>query len=153
MNRLLTWACIGVAVTALGRAPVVIQATAADTGLPADIAPVLTRHCSACHGPDMQEGDLRLDTLGHDFASPQVAARWRDVADQIRAGDMPPEDRPRPADPPHLGPLAGRGQPLHVAPQGRELLAGPAEQHADELEDRTRVDLAVPPVERSKRPR
>jgi hypothetical protein len=69
---------------------------AADVGLPTTLAPILTRHCLACHGPDTQEGDLRLDALGHDLASPQVAARWRDVADRIRAGDMPPEERPRP---------------------------------------------------------
>ena len=59
-------------------------------------AAFVQRHCLECHGPDTQEGDLRLDTLGHDLSQPKVAARWRDVADRIRAGDMPPEERPRP---------------------------------------------------------
>lgn len=70
--------------------------SAADDQVPKAVVDVLQRHCFDCHGPDTQEGDLRLDSLGHDFKSPQVVARWRDVADRIRAGDMPPEDHPRP---------------------------------------------------------
>jgi mono/diheme cytochrome c family protein len=70
--------------------------SAADDQVPNAVVDVLQRHCFDCHGPDTQEGDLRLDSLGHDFKSPQVVARWRDVADRIRAGDMPPEDQPRP---------------------------------------------------------
>lgn len=59
------------------------------------VVPVVRRHCVACHGPDKQEGDLRLDTLDHDLRSPQAAGRWRDVADRIRTGEMPPDDQPR----------------------------------------------------------
>jgi hypothetical protein len=59
------------------------------------IDPILKRHCVACHGEQMQEGDLRLDQLKHDFANSQLAGRWRDVADRIRSGEMPPEDEPK----------------------------------------------------------
>jgi mono/diheme cytochrome c family protein len=91
-----TLMCVGTACCVFGLPLVATPTMAADPGRRAAIAPVLARHCVACHGPDTQEGDLRLDTLGHDFAIPQVAARWRDVADRIRAGEMPPEDCPRP---------------------------------------------------------
>lgn len=58
------------------------------------IEPILKRNCVACHGEDLQEGDLRLDHLGRDFSQAQTAGRWRDVADRIRTREMPPEDEP-----------------------------------------------------------
>lgn len=54
----------------------------------------LAAHCVGCHGPDVQEGDVRLDALVTDSGGD--AARWAVVRDQIRSGVMPPEDEPRP---------------------------------------------------------
>jgi cytochrome c553 len=59
------------------------------------VAPVLKQHCVACHGERKEEGELRLDTLGRDFSNGQLAGRWRDVADRVRLGEMPPEDQPK----------------------------------------------------------
>lgn len=59
------------------------------------VAPIFKRHCVACHGERKEEGELRLDTLGRDFSNGQLAGRWRDVADRIRLGEMPPEDQPK----------------------------------------------------------
>ncbi|HVJ67626.1 MAG TPA: PSD1 and planctomycete cytochrome C domain-containing protein [Caulifigura sp.] len=67
----------------------------AEDGFETSVAPLLNRHCAACHGELKEEGELRLDTLGHDFSNARQAARWRDVADRVRLGEMPPEDRPR----------------------------------------------------------
>lgn len=36
---------------------------ASDDAFQTHIAPILQTHCISCHGPDMQEGGLRLDTL------------------------------------------------------------------------------------------
>ncbi len=58
------------------------------------VEPILKRNCIACHGEETQEGDLRLDDLARDFSKAQFAGRWRDVADRIRTGEMPPEDEP-----------------------------------------------------------
>ncbi|MEC7726520.1 MAG: c-type cytochrome domain-containing protein, partial [Planctomycetota bacterium] len=33
------------------------------------IAPILVQRCIECHGPEEQEGDLRLDTKAHVFAA------------------------------------------------------------------------------------
>lgn len=59
------------------------------------VAPLLKRHCLACHGERKEEGELRLDTLGRNFSIGQHAGRWRDVADRIRLGEMPPDDQPK----------------------------------------------------------
>lgn len=67
----------------------------ADDGFEKTVNPILKRHCVACHGERKEEGELRLDNLGRDFSNGQLAGRWRDVADRIRLGEMPPEDQPK----------------------------------------------------------
>jgi hypothetical protein len=57
---------------------------------------VLTRHCLECHSGEKPKGDLRLDRLSHDFADPASQQRWLAVLQRIKAGEMPPEDKPRP---------------------------------------------------------
>ena len=69
--------------------------SAAEDGFDIMVEPILKRHCVTCHGERKQEGELRLDTLGRDFSNGQLAGRWRDVADRIRLGEMPPEDQPK----------------------------------------------------------
>ncbi|WP_166824444.1 DUF1592 domain-containing protein [Thalassoroseus pseudoceratinae] len=51
-------------------------------------------HCVACHGPELQEADLRLDNLAH--PTTKTAATWALIADRIETGDMPPKDETRP---------------------------------------------------------
>ncbi len=62
----------------------------------AGVGAFLEQHCVQCHGPDKQKGDLRLDTLGSDFADRETAATWIEVRDQMNLGEMPPDDEPRP---------------------------------------------------------
>jgi len=57
----------------------------------------LTKHCIACHGPDKEKGDLRLDELSRDFKLGADAHLWAEVIGQINAGDMPPEEEPQPS--------------------------------------------------------
>lgn len=71
------------------------RVSSGEDGFDATVGQILKRNCVACHGEQKQEGELRLDTLGRDFSSGQIAGRWRDVADRIRSGEMPPEDQPR----------------------------------------------------------
>ena len=56
----------------------------------------LRKHCVDCHGPRKQKGRLRLDGL-EDYRSGE-AALWTRVYEQVEAGTMPPEERPRPAE-------------------------------------------------------
>ena len=56
----------------------------------------LTKHCVSCHGPKKEKGDLRIDTLSRDFKAGVNGQIWAEVVEKINAGEMPPEDEPRP---------------------------------------------------------
>ena len=71
-------------------------AMAADTDFGADVKPFLLKHFASCHGLERQEGNLRVDDLAVDFASPAVAAHWTEIMDRINSGEMPPVEEPRP---------------------------------------------------------
>ncbi|MEC7801359.1 MAG: DUF1592 domain-containing protein, partial [Verrucomicrobiota bacterium] len=58
-----------------------------------EILPVLKANCVKCHGANKQKGDVRLDTLSTDLLNDRRAAEiWHDASDQIKLGEMPPED-------------------------------------------------------------
>ena len=59
----------------------------------AQVLPILEKHCIQCHGPEKQKGDVRFDTLSIDFLKDRAAAEtWHDASDQIKLGEMPPEE-------------------------------------------------------------
>ncbi|TWT75051.1 c-type cytochrome domain-containing protein [Allorhodopirellula solitaria] len=58
------------------------------------MVPLLQQHCYACHGPDEQSDELRLDRLTADFALRENAATWVEVRDKINRGEMPPAGEP-----------------------------------------------------------
>ena len=59
------------------------------------VRPILERRCVRCHGPDEQNGDVRLDTLSPDLVNhPADAETWHDALTAINLGEMPPADEP-----------------------------------------------------------
>ena len=60
--------------------------------------PLLTEHCVACHSGEKPKGDLRLDNLAVDFADAATREHWAAVVERLRAGEMPPKDKPRPPE-------------------------------------------------------
>ena len=60
------------------------------------VEPFIDTHCLACHGAKTAKAGYRIDLLGTDFTAASVAEQWKEVIDRINAGEMPPEDRPRP---------------------------------------------------------
>jgi cytochrome c553 len=64
----------------------------------AAVAPLVKAHCIACHGPDTQEGDVRLDQLLAETDFNRQAKTLQAMRDQLRDGLMPPPDEPRPDD-------------------------------------------------------
>jgi mono/diheme cytochrome c family protein len=53
-------------------------------------------HCVRCHGPVKHKKDLRLDELRWVAGDDGVLETWQAVADRLEAGEMPPEEEPRP---------------------------------------------------------
>jgi hypothetical protein len=62
------------------------------------VRPFFAKHCAHCHGADLAEAKLRLDTLAADFLNRPAADHWVEVLDRLNLGEMPPEDEPRPDD-------------------------------------------------------
>jgi hypothetical protein len=48
--------------------------------------------------PKRKKGDLRIDTLSRDFKNGIDSHLWAEVVERINAGEMPPEEEPRPGE-------------------------------------------------------
>ena len=60
-----------------------------------DIAPLLERHCSSCHGPSRQNGSVRFDTLSPLMSNDHDVEAWSSVRDALNAHQMPPPEEAR----------------------------------------------------------
>ncbi len=56
----------------------------------------LEKHCIRCHGPQKEEGDVRIDRLSRDFKAGLDAHHWAEALEKVNSGEMPPEAEPRP---------------------------------------------------------
>ncbi|TWT97294.1 DUF1592 domain-containing protein [Neorhodopirellula pilleata] len=56
----------------------------------------LHQYCQACHGPENQEAELRVDSLVAARPEHDSVEAWARVLEMIEAGEMPPADEPRP---------------------------------------------------------
>ncbi len=56
----------------------------------------LTKHCTRCHGPEKQEGDIRFDQLSRDFRAGTDTHHWAEALDKVNSGEMPPNKEPQP---------------------------------------------------------
>lgn len=65
---------------------------------PESLRQFLVQHCADCHGEVMPKAKLNLEKLEPDFADDATRERWSIVVKRLQAGEMPPKDRPRPAD-------------------------------------------------------
>lgn len=62
------------------------------------IAPFLKKHCTECHGADVQEGDLAFHKVANSAALAADMKTWEHVVQMLRSGAMPPEDVAQPSD-------------------------------------------------------
>src|SRR5579862_160491 len=62
----------------------------------ADVLPFLVKNCYACHGNGKTRGDLALDKFKTDEAVQRERKLWENVLHMVRAGEMPPKEKPRP---------------------------------------------------------
>lgn len=115
-----------------------ITSLAAQAATPAETASLkkfLGDFCVKCHGAEKQKGDIRLDDLKGDILS--EGSRWAVVMEQVRSGEMPPDDaKSQPTDPQRRALVAWVKGQLGAHAQRRpnlgnlvphELLFGPAE--------------------------
>lgn len=55
------------------------------------------KHCVSCHGPETQEGKVRLDDIPLAIDDLPTATLWQKVLDALNSGEMPPEDEIQPS--------------------------------------------------------
>jgi hypothetical protein len=56
----------------------------------------IAHHCLECHRGDKPQGDTRLDGLSADLDIDANRKLWQSAIQRIRAGEMPPKEKPRP---------------------------------------------------------
>jgi hypothetical protein len=61
--------------------------------------PLLEQHCAKCHSGAKPKGDFSIETLSQDFTNRRNQEQWLAVLEQLRTGDMPPKEKPRPPAP------------------------------------------------------
>ena len=52
----------------------------------------LEAHCVACHGPEKQKADFRVDTFDYVVSDNGEALHYQDVLDVLNSGEMPPPE-------------------------------------------------------------
>ena len=58
-----------------------------------DVLPILQSHCIRCHGPEVQEANVRLDNLPINLSDNRAATEsWHEVLNVLQANEMPPPD-------------------------------------------------------------
>lgn len=82
------------------------------------------QHCVSCHGADVKNRGLRLDTLPATFADKDTAATWTKVLDRMGRGEMPPKNKPRPSEKDVRGVLNGLQHQLQAASLARQQREG-----------------------------
>ena len=89
------WAVVVYGVVCHGVAGMDVDGNADEGRFERDVLPVLATHCIRCHGPDVQEANVRLDNLSTDLHEDRSATElWHKVLHAIQANEMPPPDEP-----------------------------------------------------------
>jgi hypothetical protein len=60
------------------------------------VKPLFAKHCQSCHRGEKPKGDFLVENLSPDFSDNANRKRWLTVLEQVKAGTMPPKEKPRP---------------------------------------------------------
>ena len=68
-----------------------LTAPAAETSFTKDVRPLLDTYCFSCHNADKKKGELDLTTIASEEAAQHATKLWRNVFEQVKSHDMPPD--------------------------------------------------------------
>ncbi len=89
------------------------------------VRPLLKDYCHSCHGPAVQQANLRLDNLSADLVDDRRATEiWRNVLNKLRRGEMPPKGAPHPGPEQRDGAVAVLGAAIDRALEQRRGTEG-----------------------------
>ena len=60
---------------------------------------LFAQHCQKCHSGSKHKGDFQIEGLTQDFSDRKNREQWLTVLEQLKTGEMPPKDKPRPPAP------------------------------------------------------
>ena len=89
---------------------------------------LFAQHCQKCHSGPKPKGGFDLDGLTPNFADRKNRELWLAVAEQLKSGEMPPKDKPRPPAPEvqaavsWISAKAGAAELAHRATEGRVVM-------------------------------
>ncbi|MDO8545059.1 MAG: DUF1592 domain-containing protein [Opitutaceae bacterium] len=86
----------------------------------------LEDNCFDCHDSETHKGGLDLETLPFDLKEEMSLAKWIEVYDRVREGEMPPKKRPRPAPTDVYDFLGHLAEPLVAADRAWQMADGRA---------------------------
>ena len=74
------------------------NARAMDRDFKSKVKPFFRLHCIRCHGPDREEGGIRVDKISGDLDDLNSIDALQNILDEITVGSMPPASEPTPSD-------------------------------------------------------
>jgi hypothetical protein len=89
---------------------------------------LFSKHCEKCHAGPKHKGDFQIESLTQDFADRKNRELWLAVMEQLKSGEMPPKDKPRPPAPEvqaavnWINERAGAAEAARRAAEGRVVL-------------------------------
>lgn len=89
---------------------------------------LFAQHCQKCHAGAKPKGGFAIESLSPDFADRRNREQWLAVLEQLRTGEMPPKDKPRPPAPEveatvkWISERAGAAELAHRATEGRVVM-------------------------------
>lgn len=86
--------CVGVFV--MGTVLSISQLMAAEAQTPAQA--LFAQHCEKCHSGTKPKGRFAVASLSDDFTDKKNREHWLTVLEQLKNGDMPPKEKPRPPE-------------------------------------------------------
>lgn len=57
---------------------------------------LFAEHCEKCHSGAKHKGDFQIEGLTADFADRKNREQWLTILEQLKTGEMPPKEKPRP---------------------------------------------------------
>lgn len=61
-----------------------------------DVAPLLQKYCNSCHNTEKKKGGLDLSGFSTELSVLKSRKLWENAQRMLRAGEMPPDDKPQP---------------------------------------------------------
>ncbi|MDG2127142.1 MAG: DUF1592 domain-containing protein [Fuerstiella sp.] len=88
------------------------------------IRPLLSQACVQCHGPEAQEGNIRIDTLDPDLLHGDDVDWWLEILAVLSNGEMPPDDEAELTDVDRTRLIDWLSQEIQVASTVRRATGG-----------------------------